>query len=49
MVLGASVDCVVVYFRNKKMRAKEFTYGLLIFIVVYFSIQAVLAYFGGYL
>lgn len=31
------------------MRAYEFTYLLLGFIVVYFSIQLVLAYFGGYL
>jgi hypothetical protein len=31
------------------MKAEEFTYGLLGFIVVYLSIQAILAYFGGYL
>lgn len=31
------------------MKAKEFTYGLLGFVVVYLSIQLVLAYFGGYL
>ena len=31
------------------MKAEEFTYGLLGFVVVYLSIQLVLAYFGGYL
>jgi hypothetical protein len=31
------------------MRADEFTYGLIGFLVVYLSIQALLAYFGGYL
>jgi len=31
------------------MTDSEFTYGLLGFVVVYLSIQLVLAYFGGYL
>lgn len=31
------------------MRTSEFTYYLLGFVVVYLSIQALLAYFGGYL
>lgn len=36
-------------YRNKRMRTKDFTYGLLGFVVVYLAIQLVLAYFGGYL
>jgi hypothetical protein len=31
------------------MRADNFIYGVLVFTVVFFSIQLVLAYFGGYL
>jgi hypothetical protein len=35
--------------RDKRMKMVDFTYCLLGFLVVYLSIQLVLAYFGGYL
>jgi hypothetical protein len=38
-----------ILYRNKRMKAKDFTYGLVGFVVIYLTIQLLLAYFGGYL
>ena len=40
---------VCLLYRDKRMKAEEFTYLLVGFVVVYLAIQTLMAYFGGYL